>query len=110
MPVSLFERKEDTALFKLAFEQGEKFGRLSTELDHMRATVDRLLAAQPAGVGLAPLDPVIAAVLTEASRGIPELYRFLETQARELIAKDVPVTTVVEQIKRGAKRKAEQKA
>ena len=98
-----FERRDDSALFQLAFTQGEKIGALSAELAHLRTTLDDVKKSLPAGQGLPSIDAAVLAACTRLSRNDPSLYRLLETQAKELLTKGIPVERVIEQLELGHK-------
>ena len=100
----LFDRPDDSPLFRLAFEQGEKLGALRAELDAIKATVEVLKQQVPASDGVVPLDRSVVMTLQGLSRGDPALYRFLDAQARELLEAGVAPAKVIEQLKRGAPR------
>lgn len=87
--------------FRLAFEQGVQLGALRAELDRLRADVTTLQANQPAGHGLPALDANIVHAVTKLSRNDPALYRLLESQAKELLAKGIAVEHVVQQLEMG---------
>lgn len=99
----LFEPRVKPDEFRLAFEQGQLIGTLRAELDHLTATVAELKAALPAGHGLPPLDATVETVIAKLSRNDPALYRLLDRQAKELLAKNIPVERVIEQLELGHK-------
>ena len=99
----LFERRGKPDEFKLAFEQGLLVGAMQTELAHLKASVAKLEAAQPAGSPLPALDSAILAACSRLSRNDPALYRLLETQAKDLLAKGLPMERVIEQLEMGHK-------
>ncbi len=98
-----FERRVKPDEFKLAFEQGLLVGEMRSELSHLKATVAKLEAAQPAGQGLPALDSAVTAACSRLSRNDPALYRLLETQAKDLLAKGLPMERVLEQLELGHK-------
>lgn len=99
----LFERSVKPDEFRLAFEQGLLVGQLRADLEHLKTQLGEVKAALPAGQGFAPLDPKIDATLTKLSRNDPALYRFLEAQAKELLAAGLPTEAIIEQLTQGAK-------
>ena len=99
----LFESRVKPDEFRLAFEQGLQLGALRADLAHLQATVAELKAAQPAGHGLPALDAAVETVIAKLSRNDPALYRLLDRQAKELLAKNIPVERVIEQLELGHK-------
>ena len=100
----MFGSRDDSPLFRLAFEQGEKLGAWRAELDAVTATVALLKQQVPAGDALPAMDHAVAQTIKGLSHGEPALYRFLDDQARELLGAGVDPKQVIEQLKRGAPR------
>lgn len=111
--MGLFDRRVKPDEFKLAFEQGVIVGTLRAELDQVKAMVEQLAKNQPAGPGLPALDSSVEATVAKLSRNDPALYRLLDRQAKELLAKHIPVERVIEQLElghRGPRLATEKKA
>ena len=95
---------DDSALFTLAFRQGEQLGRLTEKLDQAAHKIAALEAQRPPGDALPGLDAQVEAVVSRLSRAQPDLYRHLHAQAKDLLGKGVEARYVIEQLERGSRR------
>lgn len=87
--------------FRLAYEQGLAVGAMQAEIAALKAEIAAIahrLPTQDVGLTLAP---EITLAMQRLSRGDAALYRFMDTQARELVEAGMPTVQIVEQLKMG---------
>lgn len=99
--------RDRSDLYEIATRHGEAVGKLTQrieELEKRLASAEASLRARRDEDRPSPLDEGLIRTIQQLSRQDPALYRWLERQARDLLAVGVSVPDVAKQLRLGAQQ------